>query len=415
VIDHKKFTQSILISLSWIRAIALIMQVVYMLWFVNPIHMMVWVLIVVQVCLLLSGWINQKLRLSQKALLINLLLDVALLGGYVYLTGGASNPLISLLLLPIVTASVALKRYLAVVVLVAAGLVYSLLYVIDQPQHHHASNFSSHLLGMWLVFIASAGLIFYVASYLSNAIRQQQKRIQQHEQRQLRDDYLMALGLSAADAAHQLNTPLSSLTVLLADMMESDRHDKQDMQLMQQQVQRCHQITQSIQQQFDELKSGQFRTIAIKELIGIVSRNFRLLYPDIQLVIDDQAIQGWVHSHIGLHSALLNLLDNAAKASKDSDKHEVHLQLSEDGHYCCIDIVDQGAGLAEDVIEHYGWRPRDERTGPSGMGIGTLISNASIEQVGGHLRVMPHKPGAKIRVALPLQTQSHGKDEGDQS
>ena len=413
MIDHKKFTQSILISLSWIRAIALIMQVVYMLWFVNPIHMMVWVLIVVQVCLLLSGWINQKLRLSQKALLINLLLDVALLGGYVYLTGGASNPLISLLLLPIVTASVALKRYLAVVVLIVAGLVYSLLYVIDQPQHHHASSFSSHLLGMWLVFIASAGLIFYVASYLSNAIRMQQKRIQQHEQRQLRDDYLTALGLSAADAAHQLNTPLSSLTVLLDDMMDSNTHNNQDMRLMQQQVQRCHTITQSIQQHFDELKSGEFRTIAIKELVGLVARNFRLLYPEIQLVIENDALQGWVHSHIGLQSALLNLLDNAAKASQSLDKHEVHLQLSDDGNYCYIDIVDQGAGLAEDVIEHYGWRPRDERTSPGGMGIGTLISNASIEQVGGHLRVMPHKPGAKIRVALPLQTQNHGKGEGE--
>lgn len=415
MIDHKKFTQSILISLSWIRAIALILQVVYMLWFVNPIHMMVWVLIVVQVCLLLSGWINQKLRLSQRALLINLLLDVLLLGGYVYLTGGASNPLISLLLLPIVTASVALKRYVALVVLVAAGLVYSLMYVIDQPQHHHASNFSSHLLGMWLVFIASAGLIFYVASYLSNAIRQQQKRIQQHEQRQLRDDYLTALGLSAADAAHQLNTPLSSLTVLLDDMMDSGSHNEQDMRVMQQQVQRCHNITQSIQQQFDELKSGEFRTIAIKELVGVVARNFRLLYPEVQLLVENGSLEGRVHSHIGLQSALLNLLDNAAKASQSLGKSEVHLKLHDDDSYCYIDIIDQGAGLTDEDIDRYGWRPREDRNSPGGMGIGTLISNASIEQVGGYLRVLPYKPGAKIRVALPLQASGYDSHVGASS
>lgn len=391
------------------------MQVIYMLWFVNPIHLMVWVLIVVQVCLLLSGWINQKLRLSQKALLLNLLLDVLLLGGYVYLTGGASNPLISLLLLPIVTASVALKRYLALVVLVVSGAVYSLLYVIDQPQHHHASSFSSHLLGMWLVFIASAGLIFYVASYLSTAIRQQQKRIQEHEQRQLRDDYLTALGLSAADAAHQLNTPLSSLTVLLEDSIDRADEDNQDLLLMQQQVLRCQQITQSIRQQFDELKSGEFRTIAVSDLVAVVSRNFRLLYPEVRLAVENEGLKGWVHSHIGLQSALLNLLDNAAKASQDSGVPEVKLQLSNDAEYCYIDIIDHGKGLPDTVIEHYGWRPRDDRSNQSGMGVGTLISNASVEQVGGHLQVLPNASGAKIRVALPLQTRLHAESRGEHS
>lgn len=403
MMQHDKgLTQRILISLSWIRAAALLMQVVYLLWFVRPIQLFVWVLLVVQLCLLLSGWLNQKIRLSDKAVMVNLSLDLVLLAGYVYLTGGVSNPMISLLLLPVVTASVAVNRVLAFVVLLLASALYTVMFLNSSTHHHGDTSFSSHLMGMWLVFIASGALLFYVVSYLSAAIREQQKRIQRHEQRQLRDDYLTALGLSAADAAHQLNTPLATLSVLIDDLSSNDESQEgimdDDVLLMQRQIQRCVEITQSIQCQFNELKAGDFIVISVAQLIKQVRGGFRLLHPEISLQVNGDKTLGFVRSHVGLNSALLNLLDNAVKASQGKDATLV-LSAAIESDHCIIEVTDQGAGLEQDFIENYGWQPAGSK---NGMGVGSLISNASIEHVGGRLSIKNNAQGATARVELPL-------------
>ncbi|WP_223670900.1 sensor histidine kinase [Kangiella shandongensis] len=404
-VKTKRFTQRILISMSWIRAVALLMQVSYMVWFINPIPVAAWVFIAAQGCLLLAGWLNQKLRMGDMALLLNLCLDLLFLAGYVYFTGGVSNPLISLLLLAVVTASVALRQWLAFGVLTLAVVLYSLLFLY-QPESAHGSNFSSHLAGMWLVFIASASLLFYVASYLSRAIRQQEKRIKRHEQRQLRDDYITALGLSAADAAHQMNTPLATLAVMIDDALQNDELKQQELQLMQQQIECCQSIAQSRQQQFDELKSGKFQVVDVKQIIQQLISGFRLLQPEAQVELKQQPPAGKVKSHIGLHSALLNLADNAAKASQQAGRKSLELNVFTDKQYCTIEIIDHGPGMTRDIIEAYGWRPREDTTTKSSerMGVGTLISNASIEYVDGQLAVKSNDNGVAVSVRLPLVT-----------
>lgn len=397
---NKIFTQRILISLSWIRAAALMMQVLYLLVFISPIRLFVWTLLIVQVCLLLSSWIAQKRQHSEKTVLLHLLLDIVLLGGYIYFTGGTSNPLIYLLLLPLVTAAVALRQSLSLSVLILACLVYSGLYVFEQPQHHHASNYSSHLLGMWLVFVVSGGLLFYVGSYLSQAIRQQQIRIQHHERRQLRNDYLTALGVTAADAAHQLNTPLSTLAVLIEDIEASNDHRK----LMQQQIDRCQNITQSIQTQFEELKRSHYKGITSKEFLQQIVGSFRLLQPEVELEIESTLDDVWIRTHVGLESALLNLLDNAAKASQQEGSNKVFLTNTTEEGCCVIRIRDCGRGISKDFIEDYGWRPSHNDASSINarrMGIGTLISNASIEISGGQLSVKNNGSGTTVTISLP--------------
>lgn len=378
------------------------MQVVYLLWFVRPIQLFVWVLLVVQLCLLLLGWLNQKIRLSDKAVMVNLSLDLVLLAGYVYLTGGVSNPMISLLLLPVVTASVAVSKVLAFVVFLLASALYTVMFLNSSTHHHGDTSFSSHLMGMWLVFIASGALLVYVVSYLSAAIREQQQRIQRHERRQLRDDYLTALGLSAADAAHQLHTPLATLSVLIDDLNSSEQSHESvvndDLLLMKQQIQRCVEITQSIQSQFNELKAGDFTVISVAQLIKQIRGGFRLLHPEISLQVNGDKTLGFVRSHVGLNSALLNLLDNAVKASQDKNA-TLMLSATVENDHCIIEVTDQGAGLEQDFIDHYGWRPAGSH---NGMGVGSLISNASIEHVGGRLSIKNNAQGATARVDLPL-------------
>lgn len=409
-------SKKISLPLSWIRAAALLLQLVYLFWLGESPKPIIWVIMVFQLVILLNQFLYQK-ESSMKLLMGYLIADTILLATYVYFTGGASNPLISLLLLPVITASVLLCTKTSLAVLLAANACYGLIWWNSQDTNHHmAHGFGDHLIGMWLVFVATSGLIYFIISYLSRINQQQQTLLHQQRQRQVRDEHIMALGLSAADAAHQLNTPLSTLAVSVEDLSEQSPDEVEStVQLMQQQIERCNEITRNMSTQYKQLSNQEFETISISQLLNSLIKNYRLLHPQTILNIDNKDSQDWqnlnIQSHIGLISAFLNILDNAAKASQVNDKDSIGLELALDKvaadkvannkEVLIINITDQGEGVEHNFYQQYGLVPSE--ASDKGMGIGSLVSSASIERVGGTLLIANHENGgAKVTVTLPI-------------
>ncbi|GGF05206.1 histidine kinase [Kangiella profundi] len=358
-----------------------------------------------------------RTSVSEQAIFIALLLDALLLITYVYLTGGIANPLISLLLLPVATASLMLRPRYALSLLLIAIAGYTLL-MSPVSEHQAHQSFNSHLVGMWLVFIASAVLLYYLVVRLVAATRAQQQQLEQQKQRQLRDDYLLALGVSAADAAHQLNTPLSSLAVLLDDMPDS--YDKR---LMEQQVSRCKDITRNIQQQFEQLKQRQYQTLTVKELLSQIASSFRLIHPDIRLErvdTDNSSLkfaEYCLDSHLGFISAILNLMDNAARASIQNSQQRIQLMseiIKSDSEQplLLLRVLDYGDGVGQQQMQSYGLIPSQQSQ--QGMGTGSLISNASIELMGGNINIDNHAQGAVVTISLPLISKPQSAPRGRQ-
>lgn len=405
------FNQQIMAPLSWARGVALLFQALYLFWLQQLPSPFIWVILSAQAMILLHTLVASRGSVSELGIFIALLFDALLLIAYVYLTGGIANPLVSLLLLPVATASLMLRPRYALSLLVVSIAGYSLLLSqVSEHQAHH--SFSSHLVGMWLVFIASAILLYYLVVRLVAATRAQQLELEQQKQRQLRDDYLLALGVSAADAAHQLNTPLSSMAVMLDDMPESD-----DKTLMEQQISRCQKITQNIQQQFEQLKQRQYQTLSVGDLLSQVTSSFRLLHPEISLELDTQDdcsnTQYQLNSHLGFISALLNIMDNAAKASQLNQQSRISLSCEINRNesqqpYLILRIFDFGDGLAEQQLENYGYVPN--LNSQQGMGTGSLISSASIELMDGTIEIANHAKGAVVTVSLPIQWQASAEN-----
>lgn len=411
------FNQPILIPLSWARGVALFLQVLYLFWLQQLPSPVIWIILSAQAVTLLHTLVVSRTSVSEQAIFIALIFDALLLIAYVYLTGGIANPLISLLLLPVATASLMLRARYALSLLLIAIAGYSLL--MSQVSEHQAhQSFNSHLIGMWLVFIASAVLLYYLVVRLVAATRAQQRELEQQKQRQLRDDYLLALGVSAADAAHQLNTPLSSMAVLLDDMPDSD-----DKRLMEQQVSRCQDITLNIQQQFEQLKQRQYQTLTVDELLSQIASSFQLLHPDVRLELvqdgssSSRSTQYCLDSHLGFISAILNLMDNAARASLQNSQH--HIQLASkicesDGEQprLLLSVMDYGDGVGQQQIQSYGFIPSQQSQ--QGMGTGSLISNASIEMMGGTISIDNHEQGAVVTISLPLISKPQSAPRGRQ-
>ena len=125
-----------------------------------------------------------------------------------------------------------------------------------------------------------------------------------------------------------------------------------------------------------------------------------------------QQAQGWQHwtttrmmgDATALERAVLNLLDNAAKWSRDGDRVRVELRPDESGQRAGLEVADSGPGIAESdrphVFERF-YRSSHARTLP-GSGLGLSIVKQVAERHGGTVRAgQAPEGGALLRMELP--------------
>ena len=105
-----------------------------------------------------------------------------------------------------------------------------------------------------------------------------------------------------------------------------------------------------------------------------------------------------------VHSALLNILDNAMDAcSRDESKqkHKITLKVKQDKSHIIFEIADNGVGMDSDTSEKI-FTPFFSLKGEKGTGLGLFISNKIIEQHGGEITVTSKlHQGTLFRIKMP--------------
>jgi two-component system sensor histidine kinase RegB len=106
--------------------------------------------------------------------LVIMLLAATLLAWFLHDTGGHTNPLVSLLLLPVAMTAGTMPwqatAVLAAVVIFAYGLLTRTFVPLQHPLPGHAIDLTQlHLLGMWLTFILSCVLLVVLVAPLAAA------------------------------------------------------------------------------------------------------------------------------------------------------------------------------------------------------------------------------------------------------
>jgi two-component system sensor histidine kinase RegB len=116
-------------------------------------------------------------HVNDKEVLLQLLGDLVALTVLFYYTGGYSNPLVWMYLLPLTVAAVALKREYAWLLAAVAIACYSLLVFYYVPLSHlHMHDIAGktldiHLVGMWIGFVVSAGIIAFFVTRIGQSLR----------------------------------------------------------------------------------------------------------------------------------------------------------------------------------------------------------------------------------------------------
>lgn len=347
-------------------------------------------------------------------------IDTLVLGYLLYLSGGASNPFIFLLVMPITLAATALPLRSVAIVAVLSVATYLLLMRFHVPlpevsDGNSVGAFGLHLTGMAISFAITAGMLGFFIARLARTLRSQQAEAELERERALRDEGILAIATQAASTAHELNTPLSTIRTLLGELSREHASDaalKDDFNLLIGQAERCRDILKELVKVGSNQLAGIAEWVTVAELCQATRDSFGLLRPEAEacVSIDETIGKRRIAIVPALHHAVVNLLNNAADASLANADPRVEMSVSGSADTLQLDVRDFGKGMNAAVQPKLGLR--FETTKGDGLGLGLALANATAERFGGTLVAMPAEGGGtRQRLLLPLATLDNPRHE----
>lgn|GEM_PF-1623424 len=243
---------------------------------------------------------------------------------------------------------------------------------------------------------------------------------ERHKARQLAISERMAsLGTLAAGVAHEINNPLTYVTLHQGEVLDAldraEHGEALDLDRLRQQLREAMEGTQRVQEIVRSLRT--FSRIeesapspvlvepaidaAIRMTVNEIRHRGRLVrrYDNAAPAIADEA---------RLTQVLINLLVNAAHAIGDGapDHSEIVVHTHSDDASVYIEVSDNGAGIPAEVLPQIFDPFYTTKPGGKGTGLGLSLAHRTIEELGGELTVdsrLGH--GSTFVIRLPRSSE----------
>ena len=351
----------------------------------------------------LSAWLNIALRLRfhltqrlepDRAAWL-LAFDIAELAVLLFLTGGLQNPFAFLFLGPVLLSATALPPRFTLLLGALAILCATVLVFVHYPLPWDGDDPLQlppiYMIGVWLSILLAIGFIGVYAWQITEEARQLADALAATELVLAREQHLSQLDGLAAAAAHELGTPLSTISVIakeLENAIAADAPHGDDVRLLREQATRCRDILAKLTElsasgePFDRMPL----TALIEEVVA-PHRNFGVAI-DVTVAPDRGGEPVGARNPAILYG-LGNLLENAVDFA--SERVVVDAQM-ERGHRR-RDHQRRRPGLC---ARHHGPhrralcvqpppQPNDSGAEPSGLGLGFFIAKTLLERSGATL------------------------------
>jgi len=334
-------------------------------------------------------------RLSEGEAAAMLVFDVAQLSVLLWLTGGLDNPFALLMLAP-VTISATMLRLPGVLLVSGLALVsVTVLWLwsrpVLSPQMVALSLPELLRFGFWLAL--AIGILF-IALYVRRVTLEMQAMGDALAATQLalaREQKLTDLGGVVAAAAHELGTPLATITLTASELVDdlADRPDAaEDAALIRAQAIRCRDILRSMGRAGKE--DTHLRQAPLEAVVREAAEPHLARGRDVVFAVGaepgsgaEAELQPLIHRRPEIVHGLRNLIQNAV----DFARGRVEIDLSWTPEAVMVTIEDDGPGFPPGLIGRIGdpfMRSR-RRPGYEGMGLGLFIAKTLLERSGARL------------------------------
>jgi two-component system sensor histidine kinase RegB len=264
------------------------------------------------------------------------------------------------------------------------------------------------MMGVWLSILLAIGFIGVYAWQITEESRQLSDALAATELVLTREQHLSQLDGLAAAAAHELGTPLSTISVIAKELENAiaanDPHGE-DVRLLREQATRCREILGKL----TELSSSggePFERMSLPALLEEVvapHRNFGVAI-DVALR-SEYGNEPVAARNPAILYGLGNLLENAV----DFANERVMVEANWNGDTVDVTISDDGPGFSPEVMarigEPYVTSRRRSLAGhddePKGLGLGFFIAKTLLERSGATLafeNCRPPRHGAVVKL-----------------
>jgi two-component system sensor histidine kinase RegB len=339
--------------------------------------------------------------------------DIAELAALLYLTGGLENPFSFLLLGPVLISATALPPRMTLLIgtfaMFCATVLVFFHYDLPWDSENPLELPEIYMVGVWLSILLAIGYIGVYTWQIAEEARQLSDALAATELVLAREQHLSQLDGLAAAAAHELGTPLSTITVVVREMERAlDPHSPyaEDVKLLREQAQRCREILSKIA----ELPAGEpFDRMPLSALIEEAVAPHRNFGVSIGVTLPaNRAAEPVGARNPAIRYGLGNLIENAV----DFAHGRVEILAQWTAEEVSITISDDGPGFAPEVVDRIGapyvTHRRPGSRGPDGdddavfgLGLGFFIAKTLLERSGAKLSLTNQAPplhGATVTV-----------------
>lgn len=365
----------------------------------------------------------ENTRLTERQVFFTLLFDLAQLSVLLFLTGGMTNPFALLILAPVAVSATALSGR-ATLILGATAVVFVTLLArfniaMVMPDGMAFGVPPLFAVGFWLAVVIGIVFVGSYAQRVASEMQSMQDALLATQMALAREQKLTDLGGVVAAAAHELGSPLATIKLVSAELMEELEDDpdlRADAQLIRDQADRCRDILRSMGRAGKDDKHMQQAPLSVvlrEAAEPHVARGKTVHFT--ALPTEEDLREPLILRQPEIIHGLRNLIQNAV----DFAHHSVWVECGWSAGTIRVRIVDDGAGYPPQIIGRIGdpfMRSRKsasdpaQRPGYEGMGLGLFIAKTLLERTGALLVFAnagpghrPERSGAIVEVSWPRQ------------
>lgn len=351
---------------------------------------------------------------------VHLGFDLVQLALLLSLTGGWTNPFAFLLVVPVTISATVLSRKSTWILLALALVSCLILARWHLPLPWGAVPLqipTTYLIGSWIGLVVSMVFLAIYAATVSADARRRSKALAATEAALEREHKLAELGTLAAAAAHELGTPLGTITLAARELLrETPKQDARydDVALINDQVSRCRQILERLSHSDLGDAPHPFAIQTIEALANEAARPFEFL-TDVVIHVrahpleNSDTKQPVITRRAEVLHALTNFIENAVGFART----RVDVSIGWSAERIQVVIADDGPGFDPTVQKKLGepyvtTRQRGEgdeddahvnATGDTGLGLGVFIAKTLLERTGARVQfINAPQGGASVRI-----------------